>query len=108
MEIILTIAKWVTAIGGIGGFLIGLYKLIRSIEKIKEQQDSRFDEIYNKLVDVDASSCKNFLVRFLKDVEQGAEVDEVEEERAHEVYEHYIKDLKKNSYIHSKWDKTMK
>ena len=119
MEIILTIAKWLTAIGGIGGFLIGLYKIIRTIEKIKEQLDERLtknettmeemkEHIDNRLIEIDTSACKNFLVRFLKDVEQGIPIDEVEVARAHEVYEHYIKDLHANSYIHSKWEKLMK
>lgn len=82
-------------------FFAGVYKVIRSMEKMKDNFDKRLNEI-------DEATCKNFLVRFLKDVEQGHKIDEVEEQRAHEVYEHYIKDLHKNSYIHAKWDKLMK
>ena len=38
----------------------------------------------------------------------GVEKDEVQIKRAYEVYEHYTKDLHKNSYIHDKWEKLMK
>jgi hypothetical protein len=101
MEVIKEYASLITAILVIGGFFVSIYRMVRTVEKMKEKIDERLEEI-------DASACKNFLVRFLKDVEQGNEVDEVETQRAHEVYEHYIKDLHKNSYIHSKWNKLMK
>ena len=101
MNEIIIFASILTAIATIVGFFVGVYKTVRTIEKMKEKVDERLEEI-------DTSTCKNFLVRFLKDIEQGNEVDEVETQRAHEVYEHYIKDLHKNSYIHAKWDKLMK
>lgn len=51
-------------------------------------------------------SCKNFLVRFLADVEQGQPIDEIELERFHEVYARYTSpELNGNSYIHSKVEK---
>ena len=57
---------------------------------------------------MDIGQCKNFLVRFLKDIEQGNPVDEVEISRASETYDHYKDDLGQNSYIHDKWEKLMK
>lgn len=56
---------------------------------------------------LDISQCKNYLVCFLGKIEQGLDVDEVEIERAYEVYDHYEKDLNQNSYIHDKWNKLM-
>lgn len=48
-------------------------------------------------------SCKNFLVRFLADVEQGQAIDEIELERFYEVYGRYTSpELDGNSYIHEK------
>lgn len=67
-----------------------------------------FEPIYKKIDNLDESQCKNFLVTFLKSVEKGEKMDEVEIQRAYEVYDHYTNDLKKNSYIHDKWQKLMK
>lgn len=64
--------------------------------------------IYEKIDNLDESQCKNYLVTFLKSVEKGEKMDEVEIQRAYEVYDHYTNDLKKNSYIHDKWQKLMK
>ena len=49
----------------------------------------------------------NFLVNFLADVENGDEKDDVQTKRACEVYDHYVKDLHGNSYIHDKWTRVM-
>lgn len=67
-----------------------------------------FEPINRKIDKLDINQCKNFLVTFLKSVEKGEEMDEVEIQRAHEVYDHYVKDLKGNSYIHDKWERLMK
>lgn len=62
----------------------------------------KLDGLDRKLTDVDLSACKNFLVRFLSDVEQGNPIDEVEKERFYETYQHYTDDLHQNTYIHDK------
>ena len=74
------------------------------VKKIIEKQ---FQPIKEDMKSLDISQCKNFLVRFLADVENGNKLDEAEIERAYEVYDHYEKDLKQNSYIHRKWKKLM-
>ena len=56
---------------------------------------------------IDISQCKNFLVKFLGDIEKGLYIDEVQRQRAYEVYDHYINDLNQNSYIHIRWEKLM-
>ena len=56
---------------------------------------------------IDISQCKNFLVKFLGDIEKGLYIDEVQKQRAYEVYDHYINDLNQNSYIHIRWEKLM-
>ena len=61
----------------------------------------------NSINIIDVSQCKNFLVRFLADVEQGNELDEVEIERAYEISDPYTYDLKQNSYIHKRWQEFM-
>ena len=47
------------------------------------------------------SVCKNYIVRFLSDLEQGQPVDEVERQRFYENYDTYIS-LGGNSYLRDK------
>ena len=83
------------------GALIYLSKILKTFlnKALKPIQDS--------IVELDVSQCKNYLVRFLADIEQGNEIDEVERERAYEIYDHYTNDLKQNSYIHKRWNELM-
>ena len=65
--------------------------LVEDVEKARTQA-----------LNADLASCKNFLVRFLADVEQGQPVDEVERIRFWETYHHYSVELGQNSYIKEK------
>lgn len=56
---------------------------------------------------LDAGECRNFLVRFLGDIERGVDIDPVEIERAYDIIQHYTEDLGQNSYIHARWDEVM-
>lgn len=67
----------------------------------------KIDHLNEKISFVDMESCKNFLVRFLADVEQGSEIDEVEKQRFYEVWKHYSS-IGGNSYIENKVDKLKK
>jgi len=86
--------------------------LITSITTIcvfcKKVINKGFEPINKKIDKIDENQCRNFLVDFLADIENGIEKDEVQIKRAYEVYEHYSVDLHKNSYIHDKWEKLMK
>lgn len=64
--------------------------------------------IIDKIDCMDKSQCMNYLVEFLNDVKNGENKNEFQLARAHEVYEHYTKDLKGNSYIHKLWEEVMK
>lgn len=101
----ITIGQVVAILGIIAG-------LITSISTIcvfcKKAINKGFEPIYKKIDKIDENQCRNFLVDFLADVENGIEKDEVQIKRAYEVYEHYTNDLHKNSYIHDKWEKLMK
>ena len=107
---ILSVLKWFIGIVGIIGTLWGGYKglktsLTKAIEKQIDEQISsisaKIDEIDRKVDRVDMESCKNYLVRFLSDAEQGNMIDEIERQRFWEQYEHYEK-CGGNSYIHQK------
>lgn len=110
------------SVGSIVAFILGLAAFIgackvifdfgskafsKSIQKALKPTNDRLDEMAEQLSDVDMSQCKNFLVRFLADVEQGNKIDEVEKERFYETYEHYTK-AGGNSYIHDKVEKLKK
>ena len=89
-------------------FLVGLVMSVRYLSKeFQNQVNNLLKPINNSIKDLDVSQCKNFLVRFLADVEHGKEIDKVEEERAYELYDHYTNDLKQNSYIHRRWEELM-
>lgn len=70
-------------------------------EKIEKLTDLT-EEVSKQAMSADLNSCKNFLVRFLADVEQGQPVDEVETKRFWETYDHYTRDLRQNSYVEEK------
>lgn len=114
--LLVNIASFITAGGIIGAFALKVGKKvldnslkpfnekISEIEKVRIEQHS---ETLNKINDVQLYTDKNFLVRFLADVEQGNKVDDVEIERFYEVYKDY-KDLGGNSYIQHKVEKLQK
>lgn len=96
-------------IGAVSVIVVTVNKVIDKQFKIRcDGMMCEIKKIKDDIKTMDVGQCKNFLVRFLKDIEQGNPVDEVERERASEVYDHYTKDLEQNSYIHDKWEKLMK
>ena len=100
----------------IGSLIGAVSTIVFTVNKVIDKQFKircngmmcEMQKIKEDIKTMDVGQCKNFLVRFLKDIEQGNEVDEVERERACEVYDHYTNDLEQNSYIHNKWEKLMK
>lgn len=117
----LTVAEAVMAILA---FVAGLVAFIKGVEYLIHKAGAAFkkmvmnalaptnermdilaglvEEVGQQALNADLSSCKNFLVRFLADIEQGRPVDEVETTRFWETYDHYIRDLGQNSYIKEK------
>lgn len=95
-------------IGGFSASIPTLLKIHKDNKLKKDEQKKELDAIKKSLYELDKSTCKNFLVRFLRDVERGETLDEVEKERAYETYTHYIKILDGNGYIKKKWNKVMK
>lgn len=74
-------------------------------KKYFDKMVSRITEpIINKINDMDKNQCMNYLTEFIADVKNGVHKSEYQKARAHEVYEHYTKDLKGNSYIHDQWE----
>lgn len=73
-----------------------------------EPTNKKIDGLKANIIEVDASTCKNFLVRVMADIEQGEQIDEIEKERFYETYAHYSNDLHLNTYIHDKYEKLKK
>lgn len=89
-------------------FIVGLLGSVKYLSKeLKNQVNKTLEPINNSIKELDVGQCKNFLVRFLADVENGKTLDHVEVERAYEIYDHYTNDLKQNSYIHKRWQELM-
>lgn len=88
----------IALVGSISALLVGIKKIF----------SKQLEPISTVIKQLDINQCKNYLVRFLADVENGEKLDNVEIERAYEVYDHYTKDLHGNSYIHDKWERLMK
>lgn len=95
-------------IGQITTIIVGVVALISGVEFLLIRFNKLFDmklaPINTRLNDIELSSDKNFIVRFLADIEQGNKVDEVEKERFYDIYKRYI-ELGGNSYIKRKVDK---
>ena len=85
-------------VGIVGTILIGSKKII----------NKQLEPINKKIMKIDENQCRNFLVDFLADIDNGIKKDDVQIKRAYEVYEHYTNELHKNSYIHDKWEKARK
>lgn len=98
-------------IGEIASILAFLVGIIGSIEfliiRLKKVFNKAIEPLNNRLNDIELSTDKNFLVRFLADIEQNNPIDDVEKERFYETYERYKK-LGGNSYISHKVEKLEK
>lgn len=100
----ITIGQITTVLIGIGALISGIEFLLIRFNKIF---DLKLKPINNRLNDIELSSDKNFIVRFLADIEEGNHVDDVEKERFYEIYQRY-KELGGNSYVSHKVDKLEK
>lgn len=103
----LTLEQISVAILFLAAFIGGVKYLKDTIEKFIERAlDSRFrtvnsklDEICASVTKLDTYCSKNFLVRYLADLERDDTMFDAEKQRFWEEYDHYINDLKENSYI---------
>lgn len=102
----------VTILATFIGSAIAIYKYLcsflgKQIEESLKPLNNKVDNIANNMNDMDLNRCKDFLVRFISDLEQGQAVSDIELERFHETYAHYQK-IGGNSYVHDKVEKLKK
>ena len=64
--------------------------------------NSKIDDIASSLRTLDVQTTRNFLVRYLADIERGQYIYDSEKQQFWNEYDHYIKELKDNSFI-KKW-----
>lgn len=80
--------------------------LNKALDSRFETVNSKLDDLQESIDDLDVYTSKNFLVRFLADVEREDIIYDAEHQRFWEEYDHYTDDLKKNSYI-KEWVKNL-
>lgn len=98
LDWIIYAATVIGAVGTITGIIMKWLnkKLTAMIEPMKTQ-----------IHKMDVKECRRFLIDFLIDIEHGVEKDEVQWKFAHDVYDHYINELKENSYVKDKWERVV-
>lgn len=95
----------VSIVLGLGAFITALTGIITALKKVL--QIWLDNNVNSKIDKLDILICKLHIIDFLSDVENGVEKDDEQIRLAHEMYDHYSKDLKQNSYVHDKWNKVM-
>ena len=90
-------------VGLIGGVKYLRKEIRDALDKLLDDQfkgvNTKLDGINKSVRSLDVQTTKNFLVRYLADVEREDVIYEQERERFWEEYDHYTKDLGENSYI---------
>lgn len=107
----LTLEQLSIAIIFIGSLIAGIKYLKKELEdclkdfleKLLDKQfkdvNDKLDTMQSSLRTLDVQATKNFLVRYLADIERGEHIYDSEKQRFWEEYDHYIKDLGENSFI---------
>ena len=106
----ITLEEFSIAVIFIGGLIAGVKYLKdtikEAIEKFLKDQfkdvNTKLTEMQGQIKQLDIQVTKNFLIRYLSDVEREDVIYDAENKRFWEEYDHYTNDLKENSYI-KKW-----
>lgn len=95
---IIYVATFIGAVGTITGIIM---------KWLNKKLTAILEPLQTQIHKMDVRECRRFLIDFLIDIEHGVEKDEVQWKFAHEVYDHYINVLKKNSYVKDKWERVV-
>jgi hypothetical protein len=106
------ITTGITLLATFIGSVVAVYKyfcnlLGKQIEESLKPIEQKVDMIVKNMNDMDLNRCKDFLSRFISDLEQGQHVSEIELERFHETYAHY-QNICSSPYLHDKVEKLKK
>lgn len=93
-------------VGLIGGVKYLKTEITNFFDKLLDSKfqttNSKIDNVAKELRNLDVQTTRNFLVRYLADIERGQYIYDTEKEQFWKEYDHYIDDLKENSFI-KKW-----
>ena len=93
-------------VGLIGGVKYLKTEITNFFDKLLDSKfqttNSKIDNVAKELRNLDVQTTRNFLVRYLADIERGQFIYDTEKEQFWKEYDHYIDDLKENSFI-KKW-----
>lgn len=93
-------------VGLIGGVKYLKTEITNFFDKLLDSKfqttNSKIDNVAKELRNLDVQTTRNFLVRYLADTERGQYLYDTEKEQFWKEYDHYIDDLKENSFI-KKW-----
>ena len=93
----------VALIGGVKYLKKELINFLNNLLDSKfKTTNSKIDDVATALRTLDVQTTRNFLVRYLADIERGQFIYDTEKEQFWKEYDHYIDELKENSFI-KKW-----
>ena len=81
---------------------------IAIVVAVKKAISEGFKPIDEKITKVDKNATMNYIVARLDEIDKGNKLDGVSKKRFYEEYEHYVKDLKGNTYIHDEFERLKK
>lgn len=84
---------------GFGGVIFTVY------QTIKKGLEKGLKPINDKIDRVDKNATMNYLIARMDEIDKGHKLEGVAKKRFVDVYEHYIKDLKGNTYIHDEYER---
>ena len=83
----------------------------REFTELLERKNKKLTELLEKnnreIHSIDIAQCRNFITRYLADIERGEKLTEIELERFNDIYSDY-EEIGGNSYIHSRVEKLKK
>ena len=97
-DLIIYVSSVITASATVAGFIV---------KWLDKRLKSMLEPMKTQIHKMDVKESRRFLIDFLIDVENCVHKDEVQWKFAHDVYDHYIKDLKENSYVKDKWERVV-
>lgn len=98
-------------VGLIGGVTYLKNSIRDALKKLLDDQfksvNDKLDKTQSSIRKLDVQTTKNFLVRYLADIEREDVIYDTEKQRFWEEYDHYTKDLGENSFI-KEWVERLK
>ena len=90
-------------VGLIGGVKYLRKEIREALDKLLDEKlsgiNTKLDKMQDSITELDTQTTKNFLVRYLADIEREDVIFDTERQRFWEEYDHYTEELGKNSFI---------